>query len=150
MIWLRRTRDFHDGQFVPTSPPSLISTESRRACVWIPIHPRARITPGVSQVSAAERHSGIWSSSRIRAGIRCWMGITRMNSIRIVGMWSLLLGHHMLTRGGDRREAEISDLFAFEFKGDGGPYMLHTADIYHAGWQGEPVWPARDNWCYAS
>jgi hypothetical protein len=31
----------------------------------------------------------------------------------------ILLGHYMLTRGGDRRGAEISDLFTFEFKGEG-------------------------------
>jgi hypothetical protein len=31
----------------------------------------------------------------------------------------ILLGHYMLTRGGDRRAAEISDLFTFEFKGEG-------------------------------
>ncbi|KAF2191868.1 hypothetical protein K469DRAFT_555883, partial [Zopfia rhizophila CBS 207.26] len=31
----------------------------------------------------------------------------------------LLLGHYMLTRGGDRRSAEISDLFTFEFKCEG-------------------------------
>jgi hypothetical protein len=31
----------------------------------------------------------------------------------------ILLGHYMLARGGDRRSAEISDLFTFEFKGEG-------------------------------
>ena len=31
----------------------------------------------------------------------------------------LLLGHYMLTRGGDRRAIEISDLFTFEFTGEG-------------------------------
>jgi len=31
----------------------------------------------------------------------------------------LLLGHYMLTRGGDRRSAGISDLFTFEFTGNG-------------------------------
>lgn len=31
----------------------------------------------------------------------------------------LLLGHYMLTRGGDRRSIEISDLFTFEFTGEG-------------------------------
>jgi hypothetical protein len=31
----------------------------------------------------------------------------------------LLLGHYMLTRGGDRRALEISDLFTFEFAGEG-------------------------------
>jgi hypothetical protein len=31
----------------------------------------------------------------------------------------VLLGHYMLTRGGDRRTAEISDLFNFELKGEG-------------------------------
>jgi hypothetical protein len=31
----------------------------------------------------------------------------------------VLLSHYMLTRGGDRRAAEISDLFTFEFLGEG-------------------------------
>jgi hypothetical protein len=31
----------------------------------------------------------------------------------------LMLGHYMLARGGDRRAAEISDLFTFELKGEG-------------------------------
>ena len=31
----------------------------------------------------------------------------------------ILLGHYMLTRGSDRRSTEISDLFTFEFKGEG-------------------------------
>ena len=31
----------------------------------------------------------------------------------------LLLGHFLLTRGGDRRAAEISDLFTFELEGEG-------------------------------
>ena len=31
----------------------------------------------------------------------------------------LLLGHYLLVRGGDRRTAEISDLFTFEFEGEG-------------------------------
>jgi hypothetical protein len=31
----------------------------------------------------------------------------------------VLLGHYMLTRGGDRRAAELSDLFTFEFDGEG-------------------------------
>jgi hypothetical protein len=31
----------------------------------------------------------------------------------------LLLGHYLLARGGDRRAAEISDLFTFEFAGEG-------------------------------
>src|SRR5205807_8611795 len=31
----------------------------------------------------------------------------------------ILLGHYMLTRGDDRRNAELSDLFTFEFKGEG-------------------------------
>ncbi|THC91693.1 hypothetical protein EYZ11_008838 [Aspergillus tanneri] len=30
-----------------------------------------------------------------------------------------LLDHYMLTRGGDRRAAEISDLFIFQFKDEG-------------------------------
>ena len=31
----------------------------------------------------------------------------------------VLLGHYLLTRGGDRRATEISDLFTFEFPGEG-------------------------------
>ncbi len=31
----------------------------------------------------------------------------------------ILLGHYILTRGGDRRAAELSDLFTFEFRGEG-------------------------------
>ncbi|KAL2137536.1 hypothetical protein VTI28DRAFT_9169 [Corynascus sepedonium] len=31
----------------------------------------------------------------------------------------LLLGHYLLARGGDRRAAELSDLFTFEFPGEG-------------------------------
>jgi hypothetical protein len=31
----------------------------------------------------------------------------------------VLLRHYMLTRGGDRRSAELSDLFAFDFQGEG-------------------------------
>ena len=31
----------------------------------------------------------------------------------------LLLGYYLLTWGGDRRAAEISDLFTFEFKEEG-------------------------------
>ena len=31
----------------------------------------------------------------------------------------LLVGHYMLARGGDRREAKISDLFTFEFVNEG-------------------------------
>jgi hypothetical protein len=39
----------------------------------------------------------------------------------------------MLTRGGDRRSAEISDLLTFEFKGEG--------PIYHPRRQAEPARP---------
>jgi hypothetical protein len=42
----------------------------------------------------------------------------------------ILLGHYMLTRGGDRRSAELSDLFTFEFQGEGAtrciPLILTT------------------------
>jgi Centromere DNA-binding protein complex CBF3 subunit, domain 2/Transcriptional activator of glycolytic enzymes len=42
----------------------------------------------------------------------------------------ILLGHYMLTRGGDRRAAELSDLFTFEFQGEGStrcmPLILTT------------------------
>ena len=31
----------------------------------------------------------------------------------------ILLGHYMLTCGGDRRSTEILDLFTFKFKGEG-------------------------------
>ena len=36
----------------------------------------------------------------------------------------ILLSHYMLTRGGDRRSAEISDLFTFEFKGEGPTHCI--------------------------
>jgi hypothetical protein len=36
----------------------------------------------------------------------------------------LLLSHYMLTRGGDRRSAEISNLFTFEFKGEGPTHCI--------------------------
>jgi Centromere DNA-binding protein complex CBF3 subunit, domain 2 len=45
----------------------------------------------------------------------------------------ILLGHYMLTRGGDRREAEISDLFAFEFKGEGPTRCLPLIFTTRAG-----------------
>jgi hypothetical protein len=32
---------------------------------------------------------------------------------------NLLLGHYILTQGGDRHAAEISDLFTFKFKEEG-------------------------------
>jgi len=31
----------------------------------------------------------------------------------------ILLGHYILTRGGNKRSAEILDLFTFKFKGKG-------------------------------
>ncbi|KAM4067821.1 centromere DNA-binding protein complex CBF3 subunit [Hirsutella rhossiliensis] len=39
----------------------------------------------------------------------------------------LLFGHYLLTRGGDRRAAEISDLFTFEFAGRARP--VHAAHL---------------------
>lgn len=36
----------------------------------------------------------------------------------------ILLGHYMLTRGGDRRAVEISDLFTFEFKEEWPPRCM--------------------------
>ena len=52
----------------------------------------------------------------------------------------ILLGHYMLTRGSDRRSAEISDLFTFEFKGEG-PTRCMPFDIHYTRRQAEPTRP---------
>ena len=49
----------------------------------------------------------------------------------------ILLGHHMLTRGGDRRSAEISDLFTFEFKGEGPTRCMPLIFTTRAGKQNQ-------------
>jgi hypothetical protein len=49
----------------------------------------------------------------------------------------VLLGHYMLTRGGDRRSAEISDLFTFEFKGEGPTRCMPLIFTTRAGKQNQ-------------
>ena len=49
----------------------------------------------------------------------------------------LLLGHYMLTRGGDRRTAEISDLFTFEFQGEGPTRCMPLIFTTRAGKQNQ-------------
>ena len=49
----------------------------------------------------------------------------------------ILLGHYMLTRGGDRRAAEISDLFTFEFKGEGPTRCMPLIFTTRAGKQNQ-------------
>lgn len=49
----------------------------------------------------------------------------------------ILLGHYMLTRGGDRRSAEISDLFTFEFKGEGPTRCMPLIFTTRAGKQNQ-------------
>jgi hypothetical protein len=49
----------------------------------------------------------------------------------------LLLGHYMLTRGGDRRAAEISDLFTFEFAGEGPTRCMPLIFTTRAGKQNQ-------------
>jgi hypothetical protein len=49
----------------------------------------------------------------------------------------ILLGHYMLTRGGDRRAAEISDLFTFEFKGEGPTRYMPLIFTTRAGKQNQ-------------
>jgi hypothetical protein len=49
----------------------------------------------------------------------------------------ILLGHYMLTRGGDRRAAEISDLFTFEFKGEGPTWCMPLIFTTQAGKQNQ-------------
>jgi hypothetical protein len=49
----------------------------------------------------------------------------------------ILLGHYMLTRGGDRRSAEISDLFTFEFKGEGPTRCMPVIFTTRAGKQNQ-------------
>ena len=48
----------------------------------------------------------------------------------------ILLGQYMLTRGGDRRSAEISDLFTFEFKGEGPTRFMPLIFTTRAGKHG--------------
>jgi hypothetical protein len=49
----------------------------------------------------------------------------------------LLLGHYMLTRGGDRRALEISDLFTFEFAGEGPSRCMPLIMTTRAGKQNQ-------------
>jgi hypothetical protein len=49
----------------------------------------------------------------------------------------LLLGHYMLTRGGDRRAAEISDLFTFEFEEEGPTRCIPLIFTTRAGKQNQ-------------
>ena len=49
----------------------------------------------------------------------------------------LLLGHYMLTRGGDCRVAEISDLFTFEFQGEGPTHCFPLIFTTRAGKQNQ-------------
>jgi hypothetical protein len=49
----------------------------------------------------------------------------------------ILLGHYMLPRGGDRRSAEISDLFTFEFKGEGPTRCMPLIFTTRAGKQNQ-------------
>ena len=49
----------------------------------------------------------------------------------------LLLGHYMLTRGGDRRAAEISDLFTFEFEEEGPTRCMPLIFTTRAGKQNQ-------------
>ena len=49
----------------------------------------------------------------------------------------ILLSHYMLTRGGDRRSAEISDLFTFEFKGEGPTQCMPLIFTTRAGKQNQ-------------
>jgi len=49
----------------------------------------------------------------------------------------MLLGHYMLTRGGDRRTLEISDLFTFEFAGEGPTRCMPLIITTRAGKQNQ-------------
>jgi hypothetical protein len=49
----------------------------------------------------------------------------------------LLLGHYLLTRGGDRRAAEISDLFTFEFEEEGPTRCMPLIFTTRAGKQNQ-------------
>ena len=50
----------------------------------------------------------------------------------------------MLTRGGDRRSAEISDLFTFEFKGEGPTQCMPLIFTTRAGKQNQCHGPDTD------
>ena len=89
---------------------------------------------------------------RTRVGIR-WDGYTEEEFERVCReLWAqgdaspechsrtlvdILLGHYMLTRGGDRRAAELSDLFTFEFKGEGPTQCMPLIFTTRAGKQNQ-------------
>ena len=49
----------------------------------------------------------------------------------------ILLGHYLFTHGGDRRSAEISDLFTFEFRGEGPTRCMPLIFTTRAGKQNQ-------------
>ena len=49
----------------------------------------------------------------------------------------ILLGYYMLTRGGNRRSAEILDLFIFKFKGEGPTRYIPLIFTIRAGKQNQ-------------
>ena len=89
---------------------------------------------------------------RTRVGIR-WDGYTEEEFERVCReLWAqgdaspechsrtlvdILLGHYMLTRGGDQRAAELSDLFTFEFKGEGPTQCIPLIFTTRAGKQNQ-------------
>jgi hypothetical protein len=50
---------------------------------------------------------------------------------------NLLLGHYILTQGGDRHAAEISDLFTFKFKEEGPTRCMPLIFTTRAGKQNQ-------------
>ena len=61
-----------------------------------------------------------------------WSHVAESPECHLRTLVDFLFGHYMLTRGGDRRSIEISDLFTFEFAGEGPtpcmPLILTTRD----------------------
>jgi hypothetical protein len=66
-----------------------------------------------------------------------WSHTAQSSECHLRTLVDLLLGHYMLTRGGDRRALEISDLFTFEFAGEGPTRCMPLIITTRAGKQNQ-------------
>lgn len=74
---------------------------------------RDTLLDGYSEAEVTEVCHQLWSHGAISAST------PNSTECHLRTLIDFLLGHYMLTRGGNRRSAEISDLFTFEFVGEG-------------------------------
>ena len=72
-----------------------------------------------------------------RIASELWAHTAQSAECHLRTLVDLLLGHYMLTRGGDRRALEISDLFTFEFAGEGPTRCMPLIITTRAGKQNQ-------------